>query len=80
MTTRTFTDLVLEATQILKHADAEKFAPVIRLLLAEEQKTRRKPSTRRVRKVHLATRDGRPARGGAGWVDAKVLDKAMEEK
>jgi len=74
------TKLVIEAAQVLKHKDAEKFAPVIRLLLATEQKQRHKPRENKPTRIEVADQFGGRARGGAvGYVNQQLIAAALRE-
>lgn len=69
------------AAQLLKHIDAAYFLPVVRLLMANEQKSRRKPRVPRAKRVDVADRYGKKARGGSkGFVDQALLDAALKEE
>lgn len=57
MMTKTLTDLIVEAAQVLKSHDADKFADVIRWMLAREQ-DERKTRGQRKRKQVLYTERG----------------------
>lgn len=56
--------MVVEAAQILKQKDAERFAPVIRLMLAKEKRERQAEAKPRARKYTVLNQFGKPAKGG----------------
>ena len=50
------TDLIVEAVQVLKAKDAERYAPVIRWMLAREQDERETRGQRKRKQVLYSTR------------------------
>lgn len=54
----------VRAAQILKSADAEYFAEIIRDLMSKEQKQRHKPRANKAKRVELA-KDGKKIRRGS---------------
>lgn len=67
---------VLRAKVLLERADANDFAPVIRLLLAKEKRTHKGKS--RPRTLYLS-RHGIPVQGGKAGVNRHNPDLTMEE-